>query len=265
MTEPRYAVNCSLIFTELPLLARPNAAKEAGFEAIELWWPWETPTVPDQELDALITAVRDAGVQLVGLNFFAGDLLGPDCGVASIPDRADALAANSEQVVGIAEALGTRRFNVLFGNRVPDVDPTVQDGLGVESLIAAAHAVADIEGIVMVEPVSGPKPYPLRSAADAMTIVDRVRDEGSVGNVGLLADFFHMANNGDDVAVAIDRHAQSIVHVQIADAPGRHEPGTGSLPLGEWTGALLEKGYDGWIGLEYLPAASSTESFGWLR
>lgn len=265
MTDPRYAVNCSLIFTELPLLARPQAAKDAGFEAIELWWPWETPTVSDRELDKLIAAVRDAGVQLVGLNFFAGDLLGPDCGVASIPDRASALTGNAEQVVGIAEALGTRRFNVLFGNRVAEVAPAVQDALGVESLIAAAHAVAGIGGIVMVEPVSGPKPYPLRSAADAMTIVDRVRDEGSVSNVGLLADFFHMANNSDDVAAAIDRHAESIVHVQIADAPGRHEPGTGSLPLGEWTRALLAKGYDGWIGLEYLPAAGSAESFGWLH
>ncbi|HVV91229.1 MAG TPA: hypothetical protein VHB53_12095, partial [Solirubrobacterales bacterium] len=85
---PRYAVNCSLIFQELPLLERPAAARAAGFNAVEFWWPWDTPVVADEQLDAFESAIRDAGVRLVGLNFFAGDLPGPDCGVASIPDRA---------------------------------------------------------------------------------------------------------------------------------------------------------------------------------
>ena len=91
---PRYAVNCSLIFAELPVLERPAAARAAGFDAIEFWWPWSTATVPESELDAFEAAVRDAGVQLVGLNFFAGDLLGPDCGVASIPVRTDEFREN---------------------------------------------------------------------------------------------------------------------------------------------------------------------------
>lgn len=261
---PRYAVNCSLIFTELPLLERPAAAKAAGFDAIEFWWPWDRAVASDAELAAFESAVRDAGVALVGLNFFAGDLLGPDCGVASIPGRTDEFRENISLCVGIGGRLGTRRFNAVFGNRVEGVDPARQDEIGVQALAAAATAAAAIDGIVMVEPVSGPKPYPLRTAADAMSVVERVRDEGRVDNVGLLADFYHLAVNGDDVPSVLETWARDIVHVQIADAPGRHEPGTGTLDLDGWTAQLLAGGYDGWISLEYVPSGSSADSFGWL-
>ncbi len=88
----RYLANCSMLFTELPLLDRPAAARSAGFEAIEFWWPWPDQPVPsDAAVAAFVRAVRDAGVQLVGLNFFAGDLAGPDCGVLSIPSRSGAV------------------------------------------------------------------------------------------------------------------------------------------------------------------------------
>ena len=263
-TAPRYAVNCSLLFQELPLLERPAAARAAGFDAIEFWWPWTGPGAGDAELEAFADAIEDAGVQLVGLNLFAGDVPGPDCGVASIPDRARELRENVPIAIELGSRLGVQRFNALFGNRVAGVDPAAQDDLGVAVLIEAARAAAAIDAVVMIEPVSGPKPYPLRTAADTMAIVDRIRREGELENVGLLADFFHLANNGDDVARVIDEHGPDIVHVQIADAPGRHEPGTGELDLHLWTDRLLAGGYGGWIGLEYLPATTSLESFGWL-
>lgn len=261
---PRFAVNCSLIFQELPVLERPAAAAAAGFSAVEFWWPWPQETVTDAELDAFEGAISDAGVQLVGLNFFAGDLRGPDCGVASIPARTDEFRASIEPAIRLGERLGTRRFNALFGNRVDGLDPEQQDALGVAALTEAARAAAEIDAIVMVEPVSGPKPYPLRTADDAMAIVQRVREEGSVANVGLLADFFHLSNNGDDVPAAIERHASDIVHIQIADAPGRHQPGSGELPLAGWIKQALAAGYDGWIGLEYIPEGASADSFEWL-
>lgn len=261
---PRYAVNCSLIFRELPVLERPAAAKAAGFDAIEFWWPWDAPLVSDAKLDAFTRAVRDAGVHLVGLNFFAGDLFGPDCGVASVPDRAEEFRENIALAIELGRRLGTRRFNALFGNRVDDADPEGQDELGVAALIAAAGAASAIGGTVMVEPVSGPKPYPLRTAADAVAIIERVRRDGAVTNVGLLADFYHLARNGDDVPAVIKAYGAEIVHTQIADEPGRHEPGTGRLDLGGWTGQLLAGGYGGWIALEYVPSGASADSFCWL-
>src|SRR5689334_11655145 len=135
MPDLPYLVNCSMLFTEVPLLERPAAAKAAGFDTVEFWWPWPDQPVPgDAEVDAFVGAVRDAGVQLAGLNFFAGDLAGPDCGVLSIPSRSAQFRDNVEVTLGIGERLGTKAFNALYGNRVEDSSPQEQDDLGAENL-----------------------------------------------------------------------------------------------------------------------------------
>ena len=146
----------------------------------------------------------------------------------SIPDRAEAFLDNIDVTVGIGERLGVRAFNALYGNRVPEERPEAQDELGTENLVRAASAANRIDATVLVEPVSGPKPYPLRTAADVAAVVDRARSAGAQ-NVGLLCDLFHLANNGDDLDAAITTNQHLIAHVQIADHPGRHEPGTGTL------------------------------------
>src|ERR1700735_572741 len=137
-------VNCSLLFTEGPLLRRPAAARAAGFSAVEFWWPFATPVPPDREVEEFITAIDDAGVALVGLNFFAGDLAGPDCGVLSIPGRSTQFRDNIDVATGIGERLGVRGFNALYGNRVDGVDPAAQDELAIENITLAAKAVASI-------------------------------------------------------------------------------------------------------------------------
>lgn len=261
----RYTVNCSMLFTELPLLERPAAAAAEGFAAVEFWWPWPDQPVPsDREADAFVRAIEDAGVRLTGLNFFAGDLAGPDCGVLSIPARSQQFRDNIEATVEIGRRLGVGAFNALYGNRVDDATPQEQDALGLENLALAAKAADRLGATVLVEPVSGPKPYPLRTADDAVRVVDAVRAHGAP-NVGFLCDLFHLANNGDDVQHAIETHADKVAHVQIADAPGRGEPGSGSLDLAGHLGALQERGYAGWVGLEYKPTTATTPaSFGWL-
>jgi hydroxypyruvate isomerase len=262
----RYEANCSILFTELPLLERPAAAKASGFDAVEFWWPWPEQPVPgDREVDAFVGAVEDAGVQLVGLNFFAGDLAGPDCGVLSIPARAQEFRDNIDVTVGIGERLGVSGFNALFGNRVEEASPQEQDELGRESIAAAAKAADRIGATVLVESVSGPKPYPLRTAADSVAVVDDVRATGNA-NVGFLLDLFHLANNGDDIDAAIAAYVDRVAHVQIADAPGRGEPGSGSLDLDRHLADLAARGYAGWVGLEYKPTTATTpESLGWLH
>lgn len=260
----RYLANCSMLFTEEPLLARPQAAKTAGFDAVEFWWPWPDSPVPaDAEVSGFVSAVRDAGVQLVGLNFFAGDLAGPDCGVLSIPDRAGQFRDNVDVAVGIGEQLGVSAFNALFGNRVDGVAAEAQDELGREQLGLAAEAAQRIGATVLVESVSGPKPYPLRTAADSAAVIEAVRHDGHA-NLGFLCDLFHLANNGDDVAAAIAAYAELTAHVQIADWPGRGEPGTGELDLDALLGDLAASGYDGWVGLEYKPTTTTEASLSWL-
>lgn len=260
----RYLANCSMLFTELPLLERPAAARAAGFDTIEFWWPWpEQPVPSDRDVDAFVAAVADSGVRLAGLNFFAGDLAGPDCGVLSIPARVQEFRDNIDVTVGIGERLGTGAFNALYGNRVDGVSPEQQDEVGRASLVAAAKAADAIGAMVLVEAVSGPKPYPLRTAADAVAVVERARAAGA-GNVAFLLDVFHLAANGDDVDAAIRAHADVVGHVQVADFPGRGEPGTGDLDLDRYLSDLQAAGYTGYVGLEYKPTTTTEDSLAWL-
>ncbi|TWD82615.1 hydroxypyruvate isomerase [Kribbella amoyensis] len=258
------AVNCSILFTELPLLERPAAARSAGFEAVEFWWPFDSALPGDAEVDAFERAIRDAGVRLIGLNFAAGDLPGGDRGLVSWPQRSLEFRDNIAVALGIGERLGCRAFNALYGNRVDGTDPAAQDELAVENLALAATAAGSFGGTVLVEPVSGADRYPLLTAADAVAVIDRVERDAGVTGIGLLADLYHLTVNGDDVPKVIATCADRIAHVQIADAPGRHEPGTGTIPLDEHLGALRAAGYTGWIGLEYKPSGSTAESFGWI-
>jgi len=259
----RYLANCSIMFTELPLLQRAAAARSAGFEAVEFWWPFDRPVPGDAAVDEFVAAIADAGVALVALNFFAGDLAGPDRGVLSIPDRSRQFTDNIEVAVEIGARLGVRGFNALYGNRVAGLPPGRQDELAVANIAAAAAVAARIGGTVFVEPLSGPGPYPLRLAADAAAVVGRARAAGAE-NVGILFDLYHLAVNGDDIDRAIAAHASRIAHVQIADAPGRGEPGSGRLDLDGYLSRLEQAGYDGWVALEYRPTAGTPDSLGWL-
>jgi hydroxypyruvate isomerase len=255
-----YLVNCSILFGELPLAQRPAAARAAGFDAVEFWWPFDRSVPTNQEVADFVAAVRDAGVRLVALNLPAGDLPGGDRGLVSWPGRAEEFRAGVDCAVSIGGQLGVRAFNALYGNRIDGAHPAEQDALAVENLAAAAAAAARIGASVLVEPVSGVPRYPLRTAADALAVIRRV----PAGNVRLLADLYHLAVNGDDVDAVIARHAGEIGHVQIADAPGRHQPGTGDLPIGRYLAALDRAGYAGWVGLEYVPRGPTADSFGWL-
>src|SRR5689334_14501182 len=154
-----YEVNCSILFTELPLLQRPEAAKRAGFDGVEFWWPFAEAVPGDKDVDAFVAAVQDAGVQLVGLNFFAGDMPGGDRGLVSWPARASEFRDNIDVTIGIGERLGCKAFNALYGNRVDGVSPDEQDDLGTENLTLAAGAASRIGGTVLVEPVSGAPAY----------------------------------------------------------------------------------------------------------
>jgi hydroxypyruvate isomerase len=259
-----YTVNCSLLFTELPLNERPQAARDAGFHAVEFWWPFEDATPPQDEVDAFVSALDTAGVRLSGLNFFAGALPGPDRGVLSQPTRGAEFLANLDVVARIAERTGTTGFNALYGRRLPGVDPAEQDRLALENTVAAAAAVAKVGGTVLIEPISGADDYPLKTAADGLAFVAKAKEAGAE-NVALLADFFHLAVNGEDVAAVVRAHAAEFGHIQIADAPGRGEPGTGELPVLDLLSSAERHGYRGLVGLEYKPTVPTHESFGWLR
>jgi hydroxypyruvate isomerase len=164
------------------------------------------------------------------------------------------------------DAGGRRRRRVaLYGNRIDGVDTGEQDELALENLVCAVRAAAAIDGQVLIEPVGGAARYPLLTAADALAVADRVNAASGLANCTLLCDLYHLAVNGDEVAGVIGGHAARIGHVQIADAPGRGEPGSGKLSIEPWLAELAAAGYDGWVGLEYKPTGASADSFAWLR
>jgi hydroxypyruvate isomerase len=261
-----FEANLSILFTELPLLQRPAAAAAAGFDAAEFWWPFADAVPADAEVDAFVDALGDAGVSLVALNFFAGDMPGGERGLVSWPHRRQEFRDSVDVLVDIAQRTGARRFNALYGQRLPGVDPAEQDALAAENLAHAAQQVATVDGVVLIEALAQGEngDYPLCTAADALAVIDRVIGEGGVDNLAFLYDTYHLARNGEDVVAVAAGQTGRIGHVQVADAPGRHQPGTGDLPFDEVFAALQHGGYDGWVGCEYKPLGPSAESFGWL-
>jgi hydroxypyruvate isomerase len=260
----RFDVNCSILFAELPLTARAGAAREAGFGGVEFWWPWEAMAPSDREAEAFVRSVRDAGVELVSLNFHTGDMAAGERGIVSHPARVTEFRENVTAAVELAVRTGCRRLNAPYGLRVPGADAAEQDAVAVENLVFAARAAQKAGAAVLIEAINSVDipGFPVDTSARAAAVIEKT----GAPNVGLLADVYHLAKMGEDVADVLSRHRESILHVQLADPPGRGAPGTGTVDFGPLLRQLAGQGYDGWVGLEYLPSdpADSSTSFGWL-
>lgn len=253
----RYDVNLSILFTELPMLQRPAAATALGFDAVEMWWPFDGPEPADAELDALAGALNEAGVALVGLNFDAGHMPSGDRGLLSARSTSQRFRDNIEVTVGFAERMGCRVLNALYGNTAEDTDPE----LALENLALATKSAQRIGATVVVEALNSHENtrYPITSSAAAFEVIDQVP------GTAFLADFYHLARMGEDIKALITRSAGRFGHVQLADSPGRGQPGTGEIDYAEVLGLLAASPYDGLVGLEYKPVGPSAESFSWLE
>lgn len=247
-----------MLLTELPPLQRPQAARDAGFEAIEFWWPFAESVPRDAEVDDFVRAVADAGVHLVALNFAGGDMAAGERGLLSNPGRRREFLDNVDVAVGIGQRLGTTAFNALYGNRIEGLEAEVQDEIAAANLTDAADRAERIGAAILIEPLSGVAAYPLRTAADAIAVIDRV----GAPALRLLADLYHLTVNGDDLDSVIATFAERIGHVQIADAPGRGVPGTGDIDFGRHLAHLGRRGYRGHVSLEY--RSDGRDPFGWL-
>ena len=261
----RFDVNCSILFTELPVLQRASAAKAAGFGGVEFWWPWEGMAPTDAEADAFVASIADAGVELVSLNFHTGDMAAGERGIVSHPSRVREFRENVAAAVEIAVRTGCTRLNAPYGLRVPGVDVAEQDAVAIENLAFAAQAAAKAGAAVLVEAINSVDipGFPVDSSAKAMAVLAKT----AAPNVGFLADLYHLAKMGEDVADVLGRYRESILHVQVADSPGRGAPGTGTVDFEPLFARLAAQGYDGWVGLEYLPpdGGGSSAGFWWLR
>jgi hydroxypyruvate isomerase len=253
----RFTANISMLFKEYPLTERFARARSAGFSAVEMWWP------SGEDLSAVERAARDSGVRLTGLNFDAGNMPAGDRGLLSDPERQGAFRENVPIALGIAERLGCDKLNALVGLRIESLPLEEQMALARENVAWAADQAAGQGAIILIEAVNTFEngPYLLQSTKQA---VEFVRAVGRP-NVKLQYDAYHMQRMEGNLVATIREHLSEIAHVQIADSPGRGEPGTGEIHYPYVFQQLEELGYDGLIGLEYKPSSGDTvESLGWL-
>ena len=252
----RFCANVSILFKEVPFLERFERAARAGFSVVEFWWPGE----PLDEVEAAIAA---AGVSVALFNFDAGDMPAGDRGLLSDPDRAHRFRENVPVALELAANLGCTRLNALVGLEREPQTRDAQLALAAENVAWAADQAAPQGAEILIEAVNTFEngPYLLhmtRQAADFIERVDRP-------NVKLQYDAYHMQRMEGNLVATITEHARQIAHIQVADSPGRGEPGTGEINYPFVLDAVERLGYDGWIGLEYNPTTATTEeSLRWL-
>ena len=185
-------------------------------------------------------------------------------GIVSHPGRAAEFRENVAAAAEIAGRTGCTRINAPYGRRLPGGADAEQDSVAAENLAFAARAAGKVGASVLVEAINSVDiaGFPVDTAGKALAVIDKV----DAPNVGFLADLYHLAKMGEDVADVLSRHRDALLHVQVADPPGRGAPGTGTLDFEPLFAQLAAQGYDGWVGLEYGPAdpADSAPSFGWL-
>lgn len=254
----RFAANLSILFPTVPYMDRFRTAADAGFRIVETWWPAEA-FAAGASAEEIVRAATDLGLETVLLNFLAGDMKAGDRGLAGDPERVGQFRENVPVAIELARALGCRKLNALAGNALSDADRPRQLGLLVESVRFAADAAAEAGMSVMLEPLNAPETprYLLHDTAAVLDVIERVDRP----NVKMQFDVYHVAMAGDDVFEAIRRAGERIGHVQLADMPGRHEPGTGDLPFPAILDALEGAGYTDPFALEFVPADPAAPDF----
>ena len=253
----RFCPNVSILFKEVDLLERFARTAEAGFSGVEFWWP------AGEDLGAVERAVKDAGLEVALFNFDAGDMPDGDRGLLSDSSRHEQFRENVPVALELARSLGAPRLNALVGLDIDGVDTDEQLALARDNIGFAADQAAEHGIEVMIEAVNTFEngPYLLSTTAAAAAFVDSVGRD----NVKLQYDVYHMQRMEGNVTDNLRSHVDRITHVQVADSPGRGEPGTGELDYRFIFEAIEDIGYTGWIGLEYNPTTDTTEaSLEWL-
>ena len=254
---PRFSANISMLFTEVELPDRFDAAARAGFKAVEIQFPYAF------DKDMLAERARRAGVEVVLINLSAGDFAKGDRGIGCLPARVGEFRDAVGQGVAYAQALGCRQMNCLAGCPTGRLDPAKLRDTYISNLRFAAGELARAGMDLLIEPINT-RAFPgfyLKNSGQAIAIMD----EANVPNLKLQYDLFHMQIMEGDLAKTIESLLPRIGHMQFADVPDRHEPGSGEINfpfLFDWIDRV---GYRGWVGAEYLPAAGTEAGLDWFE
>jgi hydroxypyruvate isomerase len=254
---PRFAANLTMLFNEVPFLDRFERAAQAGFTAVEFLFPYPYAAADiRQRLDA-------NGLQLVLHNLPAGDWDAGERGIACHADRVPEFRAGVTMAIGYAQALGVPRLNCLAGKAPPGVPREVLHATFVDNL---RHAAAALQGAglrLLIEPINR-RDVP-GFFLDRTDQALRILDEVGAANGRLQYDLYHAQRTEGELAATLERHLARIGHVQVADNPGRHEPGSGEIAYGFLFAHLDRIGYHGWVGCEYQPVGGTEAGLGWRQ
>ena len=258
---PKFAANLSMLFTEQPFLDRFEAAAKAGFAAVEFLFPYAFSAADiKQRLDA-------NGLTLVLHNLPAGDWEAGERGIACLPDRVDEFRAGVATAIEYATVLGVPQLNCLAGKAPAGVDEALLRQTFVANLKFAAAALKQAGLKLLIEPINSydiPGFY-LNRTAQALAILDEVASDAETDNAYVQYDIYHAQRMEGELAATLQKHLARIGHIQLADNPGRNEPGTGEINYAFLFGHLERIGYTGWIGCEYKPATTTEAGLGWRQ
>jgi len=254
---PKLAANLTLLFNEVPFLERFAAAAKAGFKGVEYLFPYDFPK------DQLAEQLEKHKLVQVLHNLPAGDWAAGERGIACHPGRGDEFRSGVERAIAYAKALNCRQVNCLAGIRPNRLDPNDAREIFIANLQYAAPRLA-AEGIrLLIEPINT-RDIPGFLLNHTQQAVDIIKAVGS-DNLFLQHDIYHMQIMEGDLAPTIEKHLARIAHMQLADTPGRNEPGTGEINYGFLLPHLDRLGYTGWIGCEYKPKAGTEAGLGWAQ
>lgn len=252
---PKFAANLSLMFTELDFLDRFAAARANGFEAVECLFPYAWPAA---DIAARLAA---SDLQLVLHNLPAGDWAAGERGLACDPARGDEFREGVNVALEYAAVLGVRRLHCLAGIVPPGLSPTVAHATYIANLRHAAGRLAARGMRLLIEPINtwDMPGYFLTGSAQTADIIA----ECGAPNLFMQYDIYHMQRMEGELAGTIRANFHLIKHIQLADMPGRHEPGTGEINFRHLFTLLDELGYDGWMGCEYHPLGETVAGLDW--
>jgi len=256
VTRIGYAANLSTLFTEVPFLDRFSRASAAGFSSVEFWFPHEYP------MPTLRAQLKFNGLQLVLFNLRPGEFAAGDRGLLCDPTRRDEFRRTMDEGLHTARELGCALIHAMVGKTRPDLPRAAQYSCIIENLRWAAPNARDAGVTLLIEalnPYDNPGIF-LMTSREAYNIV---KDVGQP-NVKFQFDFYHLQITEGDLTRNFLDHLSDIGHVQIADVPGRHEPGTGEINYPFVLNAIENSGYTGFVGLEYIPSSTTDESLQWL-
>jgi len=246
-----------MLFGEVELPERFEAASRAGFKAVEIQFPY------GWSQRQLAEIARHAGVEVVLINIPGGDAQKGERGIACLPDRVAEFRASVGRGLDYAASLGCKQMNCLAGISPRDADRAVLRATYVSNLRYAARELAGSGMTLLVEPIStlAVPEFHLNRSEDAFALLNDV----GADNLKVQYDLYHMRIMGDDLAATIRANLGRIGHMQFADVPGRHEPGTGTMDFGSLFELVDSLGYDGWLGAEYTPTGRTEDSLSWAK